>query len=1609
MKREIELKWFELLHKSQLEDLKVFMKPKYFNVFNGVIDKYSDSAHFIYELLQNADDAGATQVEIELEKDKFIFTHNGTVKFTISNPDNEVTDREAGRLGHINSICSIGFSSKNYESEIKENKIGKFGVGFKAVFQYTSTPEIYDDNFCFRIDNYIVPTLIESNNYKQRRKTVFVLPFNHKDISPHKAYEEISQKLTNLGFPQLFLHNIRTIYWKTRENSDYIEKSLDFEESNNDITYSLYNLKKKDDKKRILMLCREVKVPKHGTHEISIGYYIYRGHIDTKTTRNISCFFPTNENIGTCYEIHAPFALVDNRQQIKRNDEINQSLFEAIAHLAADSLVILRDWKGFDKAKLLNDNILNLIKYNTESYDDGCYWGNKIEDFFIQSYSNIFENEPLFLSRSGDYLLRNNIWWSPNEIRKIFDDKQLSLLTELSIHGSDIDEEYDEENIEKDIYGFGLCTVSKRDIDDAEISIDILDGEELAKHITSAFMQEQSIDWLNRFYEFVLKERLLEYYELNKGNKTNAPMRRAQIIKNEAGEFVRAFDDEDRLNIFFYQQGVSTENESINTELYNASEEFREVIKTLNIKAPSPLDAIRIQINNIESKDSNSKSDINDFFINVIKYYNCCSRDEQKQLLELLSNSNVFLCDRNDNSGKLYLENPVNIFKDIPSLREYFRVYSLNHSVKKYFLNTDSFDRCIESVGQDNFSDFINALIHKDSPDRITEKLNLTSEEIRSRACYKVYDKEFSSYEGLISVIRNIENGHGNKELSLFIWDLLIKAYNDDSNFFRNNVSNYFYYYSRVQNWSYNSLILELQNRHWLYVDDTLKSIKEDAYKEDILDSGYTYHPELLKLLEVLSTPNIREVEQINEMSEDTREIFALGQELRSRGISNIDELDKKLERLFQLEQKEEQEAFAQKERKEKARERKKLEELERESKTHVKSEKLKSSDFEAPDNINSKQNRTNSTRNQKQSIDDILKGFEEKVNIQKEEFERVANIREHIGSSEKYSYDWFLSLMELEVQAQGVIGASGKKSLYIRFDTAIPKDHSLIILSDPSRYIPSSIEDIDSLPVSFVLKNGLTEKYVFESASVKNDSLILKCGKNGAKIIELISQKSNQLQFAFIEVNEPIEILKYWLSELKSMKLNPAFSLKENLRKNIEFIFGPPGTGKTTTLANKINSIIYQANSECRILVLAPTNKACDVLTRKLYEQCDGSDDWIWRFVKTDDQEIEAKELVYGRESRISYQKKVCVISTMARYSFDGFTDGDLKSLEWDFIFIDEASMIPLYEVILPIYNSRVKNVIISGDPFQIEPIVNIDIWKDENIYTMVNLNDFVNPSTEPYQFKVTPLMTQYRSIPSIGELFSRYLYGNKLLHSRSVDDHKKIKMGFTSSPLNIISFPVNNDSIFDVKRLVRSNIQIYSVIFVVELLKYMTNKISQNHPNEKIRIGVISPYSAEIKSIQKIFNQSMLLSSDVEVICGSAHGFQGDQCEIVIAVLNPPASGLKRAADLTFVNNQNILNVAISRASDYLFLVIPEKNYENFNSLYEIKKIGRIMTSIGCCINTSQDIEKIMFGESHYIENNTYVTSHKMANVFNNPLTKYEIRIDENAIDIQINDSLE
>ena len=72
-----EADFFKALTKDRSEIADVLERRAVRGYKDSVVEKYSDQAHFIYELLQNADDALATTARFILEKDKLIFAHNG--------------------------------------------------------------------------------------------------------------------------------------------------------------------------------------------------------------------------------------------------------------------------------------------------------------------------------------------------------------------------------------------------------------------------------------------------------------------------------------------------------------------------------------------------------------------------------------------------------------------------------------------------------------------------------------------------------------------------------------------------------------------------------------------------------------------------------------------------------------------------------------------------------------------------------------------------------------------------------------------------------------------------------------------------------------------------------------------------------------------------------------------------------------------------------------------------------------------------------------------------------------------------------------------------------------------------------------------------------------------------------------------------------------------------------------------------------------------------------------------------------------------------------------------------------------------------------------------
>lgn len=99
-----EKEYLEKLQKNRRHIVDTLNDPAAKGVWESIIGKYSGKAHFLYEVLQNADDVDATWAKFELYDDRLVFKHNGKRLFSFSNPDTEEADKPLKKLGDINSI-----------------------------------------------------------------------------------------------------------------------------------------------------------------------------------------------------------------------------------------------------------------------------------------------------------------------------------------------------------------------------------------------------------------------------------------------------------------------------------------------------------------------------------------------------------------------------------------------------------------------------------------------------------------------------------------------------------------------------------------------------------------------------------------------------------------------------------------------------------------------------------------------------------------------------------------------------------------------------------------------------------------------------------------------------------------------------------------------------------------------------------------------------------------------------------------------------------------------------------------------------------------------------------------------------------------------------------------------------------------------------------------------------------------------------------------------------------------------------------------------------------------------------------------------------------------
>lgn len=499
------------------------LDPAVAGFWSMVVDKYSEQAHFIFELLQNADDAGASQARLYLNKDSVSFVHNGTEPFSVSDADLE------GKIpnGHINAITSIGASSKQ-----EGNLIGKFGIGFKSVFQYTLKPHIEDDNISFQIENYIVPALADRKNDGRRfcGETLFVLPF-YKDGSFH----EIEQKLLKLENPLLFLPKLKMVSVFVNDKLFKVfRKECSGQCNENTFCYSSVAIITEQDDNRLTKYSHvfDRTTDPHKGLKISVAFPCDKNGcpIVSDEERKTYCYFPTYEKSGLSFDINAPFLLTENRENIKREEEWNLKNINDLAELACDALLFLCSEK-----KVINDNIFDIVPT-----DKSLFFNKKNEP------TSLFHT---FYTKLADFLKKANVFWADGEyinsrqtrfaaeksIEKLFDSVLLSNL-------------FCDKAEESRRWAFSTLHIGNNSEENVKIrrKLDYIEehslvsshvsAQRIAENITDTFIESQEINWLKRLYTF---------FGSHKGvyNSATSTLRAKPFVLCEDGKARRAFAD----------------------------------------------------------------------------------------------------------------------------------------------------------------------------------------------------------------------------------------------------------------------------------------------------------------------------------------------------------------------------------------------------------------------------------------------------------------------------------------------------------------------------------------------------------------------------------------------------------------------------------------------------------------------------------------------------------------------------------------------------------------------------------------------------------------------------------------------------------------------------------------------------------------------------------------------------------------------------------------------------------------------------------------------------------------------------------------------------------
>ena len=370
-----------------------------------------------------------------------------------------------------------------------------------------------------------------------------------------------------------------------------------------------------------------------------------------------------------------------------------------------------------------------------------------------------------------------------------------------------------------------------------------------------------------------------------------------------------------------------------------------------------------------------------------------------------------------------------------------------------------------------------------------------------------------------------------------------------------------------------------------------------------------------------------------------------------------------------------------------------------------------------------------------------------------------------------------------------------------------------------------------------------------------------------------------------------------------------------------VSFVWGPPGTGKTATLARIAEAFLRQGQ---RVLVVAHSNVAVDeaaadiaALLRdtpwyqnyeilRLGHHRNDTLEQYDRILFDQYAEVITCRLGSDRHAVAEAQRLVVERARIVCTTLTGtFFSSVFPETPFDVCLVDEASMASLPYLFWALSRAK-QHTALCGDFLQLPPVALAQTsaarrWLGRNIYQHLDITAPDHARDDP---RVFLLNTQYRMHPRIAEIPNRLFYDGVL----SSDPGTAARPGAGANPLVLVD---TSDAGAWCVRLARgSRLNLHSAHVAATLAQRLAGT-----PPKAGQVAIITPYAAQARLLGA-FIRDLGLARTVRV--ATVHRFQGGEMPTLIfdTVEAPPERPAPMLDNTRDPGASLLLNVALTRA---------------------------------------------------------------------------------------------